>query len=205
MYKIRVELEGLAPFLYNRMGEAERELLDSGKTGIKRTVEQRTEEAHGKVHRAADGSLSVPGENIEKCLEQAASQTRMKDAKVSMSSLLKATVFVDGHGTFRTQDYTIFPIMGRIPPGPRGKAAIIRRPRIETGWRLHFTLNVVDDARQPEMLREIIEHAGLYIGLGSWRPRYGRFIIIGWEVVGRKDMDVPRTPPQGGGKKTKRQ
>ena len=194
MYKIEVELEGLAPFLYNKMSDVEIDLLDRGRTGWKRSLEQRIEEAHGKCHKDEEGNLIVPGENILKCIENAAMQTKVKDAKVLLASLLNATLFVDGHGRFASNEYTLFNKVGRIPPGPRGKAAVIRRPMIAQGWRLFFVLIMLDEARAPEMIREVLEHAGLFIGLGAWRPKYGRFRIIRWEVIGR--AKVPATAPK---------
>ena len=194
MYKIEVELEGLAPFLYNKMSDIEIDFLDRGKTGRNRSVEQKMEEAHGKCHKDEDGNLILPPENILKCIENAAMQTKVKDAKVLLASLLNAPLFVDGNARFASNEYTIFPKLGRIPPGPRGKAALIRRPLIAVGWRLSFILIMLDDARAPELIREVLEHAGAYIGLGAWRPKYGRFRVVRWAVIGRPQTVAPPPP-----------
>ncbi len=63
---------------------------------------------------------------------------------------------------------------------------ITTRPRFDD-WSLEFQL-VVDDIGLPmEKLREILENAGQYEGIGNWRPNlkgdYGKFEIVKWEIV----------------------
>lgn len=60
-------------------------------------------------------------------------------------------------------------------------------PKID-GWKGSGSIVLVDPILidKPEKVREYLEHAGRFIGLGRFRPRnggfYGRFVVEGWEV-----------------------
>jgi hypothetical protein len=56
------------------------------------------------------------------------------------------------------------------------------RPRFPE-WSLRFTLQVITDVINSENVKMALETAGLYIGIGDYRPRYGRFRIRRWDAV----------------------
>lgn len=56
------------------------------------------------------------------------------------------------------------------------KSRIIRlRPMIPTGWSLTFVLEFDDSILNKKSLIKAIEDAGSLVGLGDWRPKFGRF------------------------------
>lgn len=64
----------------------------------------------------------------------------------------------------------------RIPP--RTGALIWKcRCQMPTGWKASFTLTFDDNIIAEKTLRDAIEHAGLMVGMGSWRPKFGRFLV----------------------------
>ena len=183
MYRIKGRIQGVAPLLYNRLTEEALEGVATGKTGGHFTVEQRREQAMQKVHKNGLG-LYIPGWNFKQCFLEGCSRARLKEGRFGLSRFLAATVFVEGDLLFGKEEIDfLHEHWGRIPPGPRGKAVIVRRPAMDTGWELPFTLMVVDDRRNAEQIRISIEEAGMLVGLGSWRPEYGRFILTEWEVL----------------------
>jgi len=59
-----------------------------------------------------------------------------------------------------------------------GQSRVMRtRVRFPTGWSLTFGVEVLADGVTKEQLHQAITDAGLYEGLGDWRPRYGRFVV----------------------------
>ena len=58
------------------------------------------------------------------------------------------------------------------------KRQIVVRPKWEK-WKAEFTLLVDNDTITKETVKEIVENAGQYIGIGSFRPTnngmFGRF------------------------------
>jgi hypothetical protein len=174
MFTVKGRIEGIAPFLYNRMIDPS--VLDSGVSGAPQTKAERVAEASQRVYRNGHG-LYVPAWNFKRCLLDGAKKGKIKISKTGLYDLLYATAFVQGDPVFGKDDPDfIHECVGRIPP-KRGAAAIIRRPALSPGWSLPFELLIADDRIPPESIRRALETAGLLVGIGAWRPEYGRFIV----------------------------
>jgi len=68
-----------------------------------------------------------------------------------------------------------------VNPTTRGRK-MCYRPRIED-WSLDFTLEVNDDRIDSDVVKQILETAGMQIGIGAYRPRFGRFEVTSFKVV----------------------
>jgi hypothetical protein len=167
MYKIRGRLQGTADLLFNLMTAETEKNLRSGATGGKFTDDQRTEEAKSKYPVDPDGNAIISNWMFKRVLADGAKAGKVNIGRKSLAPFLIATVFVEGyiHLTPNIYDY------------------IIKRPAFRTGWKAEFTLNVLDDGINADQVRASLEAAGIYTGLGSWRPEYGRFIVTEWEVM----------------------
>lgn len=63
------------------------------------------------------------------------------------------------------------------------RAAVARsRLLIDTGWQLAFAIDVIDDQLQPGVIQTILTEAGRAVGIGDYRPRYGRFNVVSFQV-----------------------
>jgi hypothetical protein len=195
MYSIDGRLTGLAPFLCNRMVDSS--VLDTGISGTPGTKDGRLEEAEKKVYVGADGNLCIPRLTLKRVILDGARESKVKVLKVSLSKLVAGAVFVDSDPSFgvKTRDF-IHEAVGKIPPRT-GKAAIIRRPALDTGWTLDFRLNVLDEfaAIPSEQLKAAVVLAGIRIGMGSWRPEFGRFMVSKWETAADAE---PKTKKRAG-------
>ena len=57
------------------------------------------------------------------------------------------------------------------------------RPLLDMPWHLKFKISLWDNVLVSETkLRNYFERGGIEIALGTWRPRYGRFVIKSWEI-----------------------
>ena len=72
------------------------------------------------------------------------------------------------------------------------RSAITRtRPAFKKGWQVDFSLiSLVPDLVTPDFLRKLVDNAGLLIGLGDFRPTYGRFRVVHWEIVPYVNAEV---------------
>ena len=60
------------------------------------------------------------------------------------------------------------------------------RPRYEQ-WELEFNIEIIDEENIDEkVLKEILERAGRFRGLGDYRPRFGRFQVTKWDCIPNK-------------------
>lgn len=72
----------------------------------------------------------------------------------------------------------------KMPGGKVIKQEVRKRPVLRLPWFLFFEINLVpnNDKVTPEKLESWFKQGGLVIALGSFRPRYGRFMVQKWEV-----------------------
>lgn len=70
----------------------------------------------------------------------------------------------------------------RIPP-VTGALVVKYWPKLED-WGFSFQMNVFDDSLEADgELRAALENAGVFCGLGTGRPDYGKFKVTSWEEV----------------------
>jgi hypothetical protein len=183
MLQIKGTITGIAPILFNRMLEGELE-PDLGKSSAKGrvSVEDRIEEAKERCYKNEKG-LYLPGWNFKVCLLEGVKRSGLKVGRGSLMPYMQASLFPDEKLYFigKAGPDFIHTTWGRRPPRTGG-ACMVRRPALTEGWQLAFHLNLMDDRRRPEEVQRSLEEAGLLVGLGSWRPEFGRFIITEWEI-----------------------
>lgn len=188
MYQVKGQIQGVADILFNKM--LEDELEPGSSAGLKGRVstEERVTEAWKRCYKDENG-VYLPGWNLKVCLIEGCKKSGIKVGRGSAASYLSASVFPDKVLYFVSDGGSIIPDVdnvhvtwGRRPPRTGG-ACMVRRPMLNSGWLLDFTLTVVDDRRSPEEIHRSLVEAGMLVGLGSWRPEYGRFVITGWEVL----------------------
>lgn len=178
MYQIEGAVEGVAPILFSRWVTD----LEASTTGQKMTPEQRTAEAEQKVYSDADG-LYFPAWNLKRAIVDGCRSANLKDGRKSIAPLVMASVFPENEPRFGVASFDYLHEATGRRPAKTGGAVLIRRPALAPGWRLAFRLNIVMDRLHPDVVRASLDEAGLVIGIGSWRPEYGRFVVRDWSVT----------------------
>ncbi len=66
-----------------------------------------------------------------------------------------------------------------------GKARVMRtRPIFQVGWRCDYTLSLSAGAEfDVSDIKTALEKAGLYSGIGDYRPRFGRYKVNAFDVL----------------------
>ena len=173
---IKTKIVGIAPLLQNRFPDEEHKENES-KRGKK--VYKDDDEAKKRLY--IDGKVVYqPANHIE-------------------SSMIKATVGggfkISGRKTYKDAfKGGIFVNPSKIPhknkkwvndrqPVVVNRARIMRvRPRFDK-WELEFTIECIDDRISESVIKEVLEYAGLYCGIGDMRPRYGRFKVTKFQKI----------------------
>jgi hypothetical protein len=57
------------------------------------------------------------------------------------------------------------------------RARVVRTRPVFPEWSLHFVVKFDPMVLNEESVVKAMEDAGFYVGLGEWRPRYGRFSV----------------------------
>lgn len=173
--KISVKVTGVAPLLINKYV-----IKQAGER--KKSTQDFLEVAEEKAYRNKDNRLYIPTTNFKAAMIKAATDFKISGKK-SYKDYVKAGIFFDSEEAQLTpNEYTI----DRRPVVIQNAMIIGTRPRWEK-WSAEFIMNVVDDMLDKNSLKLILEAAGKYKGVGSYRPEYGRFIIENFEVIEKEE------------------
>ena len=181
MRRVSIEIQGVAPYLFNGW---------SGALGDKAPANVEEEIAQGwrRLHKNGEG-LFLPAANLKSAWFEGAKSARSlfnlkRKGGAGIAQYIRSGTFIDpAEILFGREDADgLHEKMGRIPPGPKGKAVLLRRP-ILNEWRLAFDVLVLDPLMTDDELRISLETTGRYIGIGGHRPEYGRFEIVKFEAL----------------------
>ena len=173
MYKVETVIQGVAPFLFNRP-EDERKTV-----GNISEEERRESAAVTKLHKNGHGLMATAW-MVKQTLLNGAKQCLK--GKASISNYVKAAVFpTDGLFDREEADF-LHETWGRVPP-KTGALVKVWRPAMKEGWEMRLTFHVTDDRLTADALRLAWENSGMMVGIGSWRPEFGRFIVKEWKVI----------------------
>lgn len=117
----------------------------------------------------------MPGQNLQRCLRNAATKWKLgKDVLRSVVVTNNPLVQFDG-----PRD-AVSMFNSRAPKFQlcsfTGRGVWVNRLRIPT-WSAIFELTLDDEIMGIDQLRRIANMAGKSEGLGTWRPRFGRFTV----------------------------
>jgi len=173
MFKVRVK--GTAPLLHHRFPIEKQTSKTKKATG---TAKDYKKEAEESLYRDEKGRIVQPTSHIEGALVKAGTSFMLKGKK-TYKDLLKSSVFVEEE--FVPLDYEEWVTDAR-PVTVQRSRVVRHRPRFDK-WACEFNLTVVEDDIREDTLKEILEHAGKFVGIGDFRPKFGRFVVEGFEEV----------------------
>jgi len=174
MKKINVMIKGVAPLLQNRFPIEE---YGINKSRAKKKVYIPEEEAKKSLYQNEQIGIYEPNEHILGALIKAGTKF-IFEGKKTFKDILRTGIIIEPECIpLKTKNNYI--IDSR--PVVIGRARIVRsRPRFED-WELEFTITIIDNTNiSSAVLKEILETAGT-LGIGDYRPRFGRFQVIQYQ------------------------
>ena len=184
-FSARVRLEGTGDILFHRWNDEDVQAKASAKKG---SEEKKRDNPEAYIYRNDDGYICIPGRYIVRSVVEAGRNFQDPRSKRKMAKdLVQAAVIAD-------EMYSPILVNGKPTKAweydDRQRVCIMRsaitrtRPAFKKGWQADFTLiSLVPDLVTPDFLRKLVDNAGLLIGLGDFRPTYGRFRVIRWEIL----------------------
>ena len=122
--------------------------------------------------------LVIPSDNIERCIQLGAQKSRIgKDVQAAVFCS-QAQVALEYEGP-KTKEKLFADPRFTLRKGVKvQQSRIIRiRPMIPTGWKLTFGLEFDESIVNSRALEKAMNDAGALVGLGDWRPKFGRFLV----------------------------
>ena len=210
MYKVEVQIRGTTPLLQHRFSLEQLSTLMQGAT--KRTgAPDYSLEWLGTMYVTQDGYLYQPAAQIEGALVAAGKLFKVKGQRSkTWKDAIRAYCYVvpDEIRHLRNGEPIHAPGAELLTTPREGLAVDVRRVRVSqaavarsrlmiaAGWELAFTIEVHDAQVPPDILKEILAEAGRAVGIGDFRPRYGRFEVCSFAGGPEKvDSAAASDPP----------
>jgi len=181
MKKYNVEITGITPLLMNKhekYGFDEQWVEKKASTDYEK-------EALKKLYMNVDEKIFQPSTHLERALIEAGKKIRVKgNGKATYSKLFGSMVAVDGLEILhKNPKYEIFKMLVVIPST---KGRIMRYRPMFKEWVLEFNLEAEDEIPK-DVLKEALEIAGRYVGIGDWRPekkgKFGKFQVTKFKEI----------------------
>lgn len=143
------------------------------------------------AYRNKDGSCFIPSEHLRQCLIQAGTFMKGKVGirTKSMKSIVASTFMIEPEEILMP-DYDAIDKRSTVNKMVKARVMVIR-PKW-TAWKADFILNVLEPTITDETVGKLLEYAGIYIGIGSYRPTsngmFGKFEITSLQALSNHDQ-----------------
>lgn len=178
-YVAHITIEGTAAILFHRWSN---EAVAEKAAAAKNSKAKKTDNLESYVYRTEDGNLALPGEYLRQALIGAARfrQDPRSPRKSAMDLMKAAVVPLTELADLGVKDWDY---LDRRRVLIQRNAVTRERPALKVGWQASIDLLVnLPEYVDSTMLLEMLGSAGRLIGVGDFRPTYGRFAVIGFEV-----------------------
>lgn len=174
-YTVTVTVEGAADFLFHRWNC---EAVEEKSKAAKGSKAKKSDDLESYVYRDDDRNLCIPGEYLRMAIVGAAKfrQDPRSPRKSAMDLFKASVVSLTPLATLGKKEWD-YEDKRRVVIQRNGVNRV--RPAMRAGWQVTFDLMVnLPEYIDRNALRETIEQAGRLIGLGDFRPTFGRFGIV---------------------------
>lgn len=172
MVKYKIKVKGKAPLLMNKFSVEEKTTSRAKKVYVPE------DEAEKKTYRTEDGKLYLPSTHFKAAMVKSATDFKMTGRK-SYKEYIKAGLFIDEiEIVLDQQEYEIF----ACPVVIQRSRVMSWRPMFKE-WSCEFTIELADEMLNITDVKEILEAAGRFKGVGDWRPEHGRFTIESFKKI----------------------
>jgi hypothetical protein len=179
-YRAFVEIQGVCPIMFHRWNV---ESVASKAAAKKGSAEKKSDDVESYVYRNDKNEICIPGEYLRGAIIAAAKfqQDPRSPRKSAMDLFKAAIVSLTELASLGAKDWDYLD-KRRVVIQRNG---ITRsRPAMKEGWKASFILMVnLPEYIDEQLLNSTIQAAGKLIGLADFRPSYGRFNVVKFELL----------------------
>jgi hypothetical protein len=178
-YTANVTIEGVADFLFHRWNC---EAVAEKAAASKGSKAKKTDDVESYVYRNDKSELCIPGEYLRQSVIHAAKfrQDPRSPRKSAMDLFKAGIVSLTPLATLGSIEWDY---MHKCRVTIQRNSITRNRPAMKAGWKVEMQILCnLPEYISPQMLNETISAAGRLIGLGDFRPSYGRFQIVSFDV-----------------------
>ena len=191
MYQVSTRVKGTSVMLQHRFPIPSYEEMSSG--GTKHTgAKDYSAEWKESLYVSEKGEIYQPANHFELAMVKAATNFKVTGKRgKSYKDLVSANVVIDPEripfgivAPDQLDTDADKPLYLDLRPVVIQRARVVRiRPAFKPGWELEFVINVLDDELPANMLQDILVLAGKTVGVGDYRPKFGRFSVVEFKVL----------------------
>lgn len=169
--KAKVTIQGIAPLLMHRYP-----LEEAGEIKRRGEIPSHEEECEKAMYRNEEGCY-IPSSWISAMLVQAGSKFRK--GKSTYKDIMKTVIVEPDEIPLLRKDgnrYDTYDEKLVVPAVVQRQRIVRARPKFNS-WKASFEIAFDEKLVKPEDMKAILDLGGSTIGIGDWRPKYGRFEV----------------------------
>lgn len=190
-YNIQTQIQGISPLLQHRFPIPTYEEMSTGGKAV-RGERDFSQEWRKALYVNAQDEVYQPAIHIESAMVKAAVNFKIQGRRgKTFKDLFRGNCFIAPeeipHGIKNPQELDTDadkPLYLDLRPVVVQRARVVRiRPAFKVGWTLDFEIEVLDDQIPVNVVQEVLTLAGKTIGVGDFRPKFGRFRVTQFQVL----------------------
>jgi len=178
-YAVFVTVEGSSDLLFHRWNC---EAVDAKAKAAKNSKAKKEDDIESYVWRNQDNELCIPGEYFRQAIIHAAKfrQDPRSPRKSAMDLFKAGIVSLTSLASLGTIDWDYLDTRRVMIQ----RAGINRtRPAMQLGWTTDLEFQVLTpEYIEPAVFHDVLSTAGRLVGVGDFRPTFGRFFVKKFEV-----------------------
>lgn len=178
-YVATVTIEGVAALLFHRWSV---DSIEAKANAAKGSAAKKTDDLESYVYRDEDGFICLPGEYLRMAIVTAAKfrQDPRSPRKSAMDLFKAAVVTLTEHASLGSKDWDYLD-RRRVMVQRNGVTRV--RPAFQPGWQAEIQLMCnLPEYVDKHLLHGVLIDAGRLVGVGDFRPTFGRFQVKSFSV-----------------------
>lgn len=180
----KVKIEGITPYMQHRMDDLKLEEWEKNRKHIIERPEVSQDDSKRAAfhsYQNAEGKCYIPAEQLRIAFINGGGYLKSKvgNSRKSMKGVIAAVLQIAPEEIL-LPDYDQIDKRSAVNKAIKARVMVIR-PKWST-WEAEFEMVIDNDTLTKEMLTELIDTTGNYVGIGSYRPTsngyFGRFKLI---------------------------
>lgn len=184
MKSYKVKIVGISPLLMNRPSQLD--IADKSKD-VKRETKTDKEQADSKLYKDSKGNIYIPSTWFRGAIIEAGKMKKMGGrgtSKATYSKVAGSSVDLSPFELTLKDEWSVFSILA-VNPTTKGRN-LLHRPKFDN-WSCEFECNFDEEQIEIPVMKELIDLAGLRVGVGDWRPAkkgaFGKFQVVEWREI----------------------
>jgi hypothetical protein len=179
-YMVEATIEGTAPILFHRWSC---DAVEEKSKAAKGSAAKKTDNVESYLYRDEKGEVSIPAEYFRQSVISAAKfKQDPRSPRKSAMDLFKAGIATLGELCsfgLKEPDY-----MDRRRVVIQRSAITRVRPAMAIGWKCTVGFQILlPEYINPALMNDTLQYAGRIVGVGDFRPSFGRYQVTGFNVI----------------------